>query len=482
MRTLPLTTSFADVEIRGVRGQPIFNYYKLVCKTLEQFSENQSLRNYLARPDADLDNGVIAWSTDADGQIKKFSALSDADKEKVFAKVSQIQAQIRSISEKITKKDRALKEVFDAILLITNLQRCLFVVGDDPVVCEWGCNANAEESEFYEPPKKSAPAVASEPRVKVEPVITADADIDENAKARVDITAEENSAVIQEPNKEQQEQAAPSAKEDNQKDPKPKTKNNKIFQQEAAVIYKRPKRTPQNTVADFSKYVALFILLLQILIIFLMGWMRDHESFFSTESLQATIEKEEVQLRAEINKLRKQAYSLSLSCPVSIATEVTDVGGTQTLQQRVQLAGKDLSGSLAIALTWNGKHDLDLYVEEPGGVTTGVGIAEQQASQTGGMIDLDMNNIKKKASMNDNPVEIVKWQRPPPLGAYTIGLRLYRVDYSTQPKENIDFHLVVTRDGKVIMDKSSNIALSLDCKNQNNKCATVNVAEFEVSR
>ena len=65
--------------------------------------------------------------------------------------------------------------------------------------------------------------------------------------------------------------------------------------------------------ADFSKYLVLLILFLQILIIFFMGWMRDHASFFSTVSLQATTIQEEQKLRDEIDRLRKQAYLLDHS-------------------------------------------------------------------------------------------------------------------------------------------------------------------------
>ena len=482
MRILPHTTLFSDVEIRGVRGQPVFNYYKLIGKTLEQFSDDPNLKYYLARPDANISSGEISWSTDADGQIKKFSSLNDADKEKILSTVSEIRSQIRRISEKLTTKDNALKEVFYTILLITNLERCLFVVGDIPVVCEWGCNANAEEiPSSSDQPEKTLPVVTAAVN-KTEAKTAQPINRVEHETTIADTAPNETHASIKQDVIDEPSQEIPIPQSEENKDTQVHAKNNKIFQPEAEVIYQLQKRTPKKMLADFSKYLVLLILFLQILIIFFMGWMRDHASFFSTENLQAAIANEETQLRTEINNLRKQAYLLSSSCPVSIETEVTDVGGTQTLQQRVQLAGKDLSGSLVIALTWNGKHDLDLYVEEPGGITTGVGITEQQASQTGGMIDLDMNNIKKKASMNDNPVEIVKWQRPPPLGAYAIGLRLYRADYTYKPNENISYHLLVARDGKVILDKSSNIALALDCKNQNKKCATINAAEFEVSR
>ncbi len=489
MRSLPFITSFDDVEIRGVRGQPIFNYYKLVGKTLEQYDEDHSLIHYLARPDADAGNGEIAWSTDADGQIRKFSSLNAAEKEKFLDKVNEIRDRIRTISGSLPANDRALKEVLNAILLVTNLERCLFIVGDTPVVCEWGCNAYADEmpeqdQPQHKPSEKAAAPLPAQPAAfmhseEEQPSLASP----RAAEAQIE-TEEQDTTVSASQPEEAELHTATSATEDNPSQPQAPNhkKQKKVLQPDAPLTYRATRRTPQQTMGDISKYVALAIMFLQLLIILYMGWMRDHASFFSTENIQSAIAAEEIQLRADIRQLRKQAYAAGSQCPVSAETEITDVGGTQTLPQRLQLAGKDLSGSLAVVLTWNGKHDLDLYVEEPGGVTTGVGIDEQLASQTGGMIDLDMNNIRKKASMNDNPVEIVKWQRPPPPGPYTVGLRLYRVDYSYKPQQNIDFHIAVVRDGKVILDKSSNVALSLDCKNKNNQCATITVAEFEVPK
>ena len=94
-------------------------------------------------------------------------------------------------------------------------------------------------------------------------------------------------------------------------------------------------------------------------------------------------------------------------------------------------------GVLDITLAWNGREDLDLHVECPGGK-----IWANQRNACGGTLEIDRN--AQASDRTDSPVEHVTWTGQPPSGDYRIMVALYE-RFELAPRD-IPFTVVV-RDG-----------------------------------
>jgi len=139
-------------------------------------------------------------------------------------------------------------------------------------------------------------------------------------------------------------------------------------------------------------------------------------------------------LRAEINQLNTQlqgAVQACISHPLSEA------------DQRLQEHGSS-AGVVNIALTWNNRHDLDLFVLDPNGEKI---FFKHKKSRSGGYLDIDMNAAAGKRV--SQPIENIKWDgESPPVGKYEVFVVYYDRDPRDSSIDPTPFTLSVQYKGK----------------------------------
>lgn len=185
MRKLPLVTARAAVDIRGVYGQSVLDLYGQMRRLLVQHTGNRTVGDVFAEPQLNPVRGEIAWYTGADGPIVPVAQLPPDAQQALWNQLDQLRAQIKSVAERYissgaqTAGTRA--DTFRAMLTVTDPARCLFSVGGQPVLAEWGCSlvtgderavdlwtigsARAESEPIQPTEDAPPPVVATEPAV-----------------------------------------------------------------------------------------------------------------------------------------------------------------------------------------------------------------------------------------------------------------------------------------------------------------------------
>ncbi|WP_372423382.1 hypothetical protein [Salinarimonas chemoclinalis] len=108
-------------------------------------------------------------------------------------------------------------------------------------------------------------------------------------------------------------------------------------------------------------------------------------------------------------------------------------------------------GALEITLAWDGRPDLDLRVECPGGGA----IAFNARTCPGAVLDVDMNAGGSRTS--DTPVEHVSWpQGEPPTGTFRIVVTHFAPHGDTRAQ--VPFRVVVTDGGRTAMSVEGRVA------------------------
>ncbi len=143
MKKLPRLTRRDQIEIRGVYGQSVFDFYQQSRAILDRAAPEGRLSNFFAEPQLNPTRGEIAWFSHAAGGVRGMSQLSPAERAAVLSDVDQIRQQVRHASEQFVADGGGAAgtraEIYRAMLSATDLEQCLFLVGEQPVLCEWGC-------------------------------------------------------------------------------------------------------------------------------------------------------------------------------------------------------------------------------------------------------------------------------------------------------------------------------------------------------
>lgn len=106
--------------------------------------------------------------------------------------------------------------------------------------------------------------------------------------------------------------------------------------------------------------------------------------------------------------------------------------------------GKTYNSGARIILTWNGYHDLDLFVREPSGNEI---YYTKKLSPSGGYLDLD-ENVRQNDSTS-TPIETIGWEQNQLVGGnYEISVGLFRIDSRT-PGRSIPYTITIVDDGEV---------------------------------
>lgn len=182
MRKLPCITPRARVEIRGVYGQPVFEFFQQVRAILALKAVNKDLGQFFAEPQLNAAKGEIHWYSEVQGAVQAYSQLDTVARHALDRHVLEIRQRICEAGERFALEGGSASgnrtEIFRAMLSATDLERCLFLVGTQPVLCEWGCKpvgegarpvdlwayaAAAANQEKAVQPGKVAPGVATAP-------------------------------------------------------------------------------------------------------------------------------------------------------------------------------------------------------------------------------------------------------------------------------------------------------------------------------
>jgi hypothetical protein len=498
MRKLPHVTNRAAVEVRGVYGQSVLDFHEQIRRLLLQETKNVPVGEFFAEPQVNSLRGEIGWYTNAEGPIQRISELSEADRDGLWQKLEAIRDQIKLVGEKYAAQGGQSAgtriDTFRAMLSTTGIDDCLFSVGGQPVLCEWGCNPLGEGTKPVDLWTIGARRVEQVP----EPAVVTNPKVDSGDAP----PPERNTVPIKQKLVDEKASVLKSAPEPipsnepqieipkRQFEPKfEKVESQRAVEETGKTLHDKGRfndnersGTWWNSGAKFGssgffvliwnilKYLILLGLCLLLLGVLLRGCSEASHSYSSSDT--ATQAEEEL-LRREISTLRQKAHDIALTCDASLA-------GSSVIQ-RVQREGRNMSGDLSVALKWNGTHDLDLYVSEPSGKVTGVGVPEAKASVTGGGIALDMNFLKHRNSMSSEPVEVVKWEKSAPSGTYKVGVRLFRATHDElQSAPSIEYHLVVQRQGNKVTEKTGIVPVSADCKNSSDQCKVTEIASFDL--
>ena len=511
MRKLPVVTPRSDVEIHGVYGQSVLELHEQIGRLLLQDTKDLAIAHFFAEPQVNVLRGEISWYTDADGPITPFTALSVSEQVTLWEQLQTTRDRIKAVGEKYAGQGGQTAstriDTFRSMLSITNLEQNLFSVGGKPVICEWGCTPLGEGARptdlwtmgaFRDELKPVAEAAAeisptsivlisAEPeRGESQSEVPKPEEIKSEQLPKVEPALEEAEPIKTEI---QYQSDTPVFSPNTPNSPPPNLLGSSLESDITRDGYTGTSAKPQqlpmsewlnrsggNWFWDLLKYLVLFCLVMLLTVVFLRGCSESSTIWDSKDAL----EREESILRAEIRQLRQQLVDRASQCSKPSGESAPAASSASTVIQRVEREGLSAAGDLTIALQWNGTHDLDLYVREPSGQVTGVGVPSNLVSTTGGHIDLDMNFFGTPSSMSREPVEFVKWEASPPAGKYQVAVRLFRATAEEIPASKvIIYHLVVRGRGQTLVDKSGEIPLSADCKNDAMGCKELAINSFE---
>ncbi|MEQ8710138.1 MAG: hypothetical protein RIC36_14190 [Rhodospirillales bacterium] len=139
---LLLSSAFNEFRPLGVMGQPVhLNHGKIVAAIRARLGED--FTRYLARPEIDDSNRKIHWHAPVDGEVRRWSDLSEAEREAATPRVAAIRDGFLSFVNDLENRDSGNRsDQGFAHLLRQSLkspgQETLYLVGDQPVLTLWG--------------------------------------------------------------------------------------------------------------------------------------------------------------------------------------------------------------------------------------------------------------------------------------------------------------------------------------------------------
>lgn len=115
---------------------------------------------------------------------------------------------------------------------------------------------------------------------------------------------------------------------------------------------------------------------------------------------------------------------------------------TDSMKERVKIAGGRIEGDLCCRLAWDYKDDLDFHMKEPGGYEIYFGNLRRK-SPNGGILDTDANGMD---GMRDLPIENIVYENKRTMqeGNYTLFVNNY-----SRRSDGIGFSVEVEFDGEV---------------------------------
>lgn len=135
--TLLLTTERPQAQFIGVRGQWVISYHQQIARFLgARLSQNHVL--LFAEPVVTAN--TIDWFTAAEGEIKPFAQLDEAEQATLLRQTQSLIADIQNLSRELSASPQSDQHLIGELLnnMLVFPDQNLFLVGAQPVVVGWG--------------------------------------------------------------------------------------------------------------------------------------------------------------------------------------------------------------------------------------------------------------------------------------------------------------------------------------------------------
>ena len=190
------------------------------------------------------------------------------------------------------------------------------------------------------------------------------------------------------------------------------------------------------------------------------------------QSFSLTPYQEEINLRKDISNLWDQIDQKITACfPSQDRTGLLPSNPKKSDIAEIDELLKDNSitrGKLNVALVWQGKADLDLYIQEPSGNNICPSpFCASSSDSASGRLDIDANKCLQMSGCTDimqKPIENASWNNAPPKGNYTIAVFLYSANSDLSELIDLPFSVEVTQDNNVKIYKGIFKSVDMKCK------------------
>lgn len=438
MAKLPVVTPTQKFDIRFINGQPVFDLREQIINILTQDSKSGIFREFFAEPIVNHSKGEISWYSHGSGDVRPFAAITTDERLRISSTIKDIDQRLKSTAEKLSKASPQSAWIGDAMrsmLLVPNLEQSLFMVGDQPVLCQWGCVPFGSDPGDFDMVNQRFDIVVRDtsamPTAVPEPT-SSGGDLPEVVPPL---------AAMPEP---------PDTTEPPPPDEPPP-----------------PPEAPAPTAFDWRRLLpwllALFLLLLLLLGLYLNYLYRHH---YFVQDYSAEIARE----RVEIDRLWGAIEEKSRQCPAPVPPvdfsptpvdptpeqDHTNNGPTidsDVVEDALKTDNISIGEEVNVSLAWTSPDDLDLAVTDPSGEVI---FFRKRSSSTGGRLDVDAHS--SCSSKSTVPVENISWNSLPLAGTYKVDVTLYHRCGNSNP--DVPFTLIITRKDapKKIIDGKLNAA------------------------
>jgi len=428
MAKLPIVTPTEKFDIRFINGQPVFDLREQIINILMQDTKLGSFREFFAEPIVNHSEGEISWYSHGGGEVRSFANLTHEERNRVSESIRDIDQKLKATADKLSKASQQsawLGDAMRSMLLVPNLEQSIFLVGDRPVLCQWGCVPFGSDPNNFDMVNQNWDIVVRDSSTAIpvvpEPPLRAAEPPQAGPPPESLLTAAESPLAAPEP---------PEAVSSPQPQPPPAA----------------PVSQPHYWRGLLPLLLALLLLLLLLLGIYLTYIYRFH---YLVPGYNVAIDRE----RGDIDRLWGAIEEKSRQCPAPVppvdfnpVPDVPEGGSDATLnvppigsdevERRLETNNIPIGEEVNVSLAWNSPDDLDLAVRDPRGEVI---FFKTRSSSTGGTLDIDVHaNCNSRTS---TPIENISWDILPLAGVYTIDVSLYNQCGNTNPE--VPFTLII---------------------------------------
>ncbi len=179
MQKLSKVTKTADIEIKSVYGQSIFDFYSQFKKILLQQANGNELSQFFSEPVVNHVRGEVTWISSVKGAEKSIAEMTPAERQMVGEKIKVFSRMVKDTADHLvqTSGPKSLgAEALRNALVTPNLLESVFLVGDKLVLSQWGCVPYGAITQDYDLVGQGkvlipdTPEPVPEPKVILEPV------------------------------------------------------------------------------------------------------------------------------------------------------------------------------------------------------------------------------------------------------------------------------------------------------------------------
>ena len=425
MAKLPIVTPTQKFDIRFINGQPIFDLREQIINILLQDAKSGAFGEFFAEPIVNHSKGEISWYCHGNGVVRPFADLSNDERRRVSETIYDIDLKLKASADKLSRANPQsawLGDAMRSMLLVPDLEQSLFMVGNRPVLCQWGCVP-----------------FGSDPR---------NFDI---ANHKWDIVVRDGSTVIPaipEPPFAAMEPVDPMPPAEPPPDePLPPY----------GVLPPGPPLPPPPPDLRSSDWWGLlpWFLALLLLLLLLLGLYLNffYRFYYLVPSYSVEIDHERGEIDRLWNAIEEKSHQCTAPTPPvgssqvpnapvdgSVAGQNVTPLGSNEVVQRLENNNISIGEEVNVSLAWNSPDDLDLAVRDPNGEVISY---SHRSSSTGGQLDIDAN-ASCSARMSA-PIENISWNSLPSAGIYTIEVSQWGRCGNLDPQ--VPFTLIIKQRG-----------------------------------